>query len=94
MPRINVPVGITIDLPEPTESMLSIFAFGVHKSGSTLLHSMLRDIFLETQISTVSFDDLLFERGFDINDPLIKVAITPFLKKTRLRVHWRANVLV
>lgn len=55
-------VSFSYTLPDPCDTV-SMFMFGMHKSASTLMHTMMRDVFAHLDISVVDIDTALFNQG-------------------------------
>lgn len=58
-----------ISLPPPASANPSVYAFSMHKGGSTLLFSILQELAPSIGLSYFSLPDELFRLGFDINEP-------------------------
>ena len=66
---------VSIDIPEPGQ-INSCYIFGIHKSGSTLLNKLLKDVFNETNIPFVAPEEQLFLQGYTpshVRDDLSKI---------------------
>ena len=58
---------IEIDFP-PNKNINSFFIFGIHKSGSTLITKVFKDICKSLGITFISIDEYLFGQGISVGD--------------------------
>ena len=59
----------SITLPSPASANPSVYAFSMHKGGSTLLFSILQELAPSIGLSYFSLPDELFRLGYDFNQP-------------------------
>ena len=74
MGKMNQTKDLGIKLPKPAD-IDSVFIFGLHKSGSTLLNNVFRDIAKAKKIPIVSLEEQLFKKG------LRPIDVLPLLNK-------------
>jgi len=58
---------IEIEIPSTRNKMRSIYVYGVHKSGSTLLTKVISDICQKIKMPSLKLESILFNNGIDIN---------------------------
>lgn len=77
-------------LPHGQEGFSPCFAFSVHKSGSTMLHNMLRTVTEAAQIQAASIPDVVFNHGILDKDWSGDPDIIPYFRRNLLYYGFRA----
>lgn len=78
------------DLPAGQEGFAPCFAFSVHKSGSTLMHNMIRTVAQIAKIPAASIPDMVFNHGLLDKDWTDDPDIVPYFTRNLMYYGFRA----
>lgn len=73
---------LKIQIPPPKEDLQSIFVFSAHKSGSTLLNRIIRDLSKEVDLPILDFPSAFFRAGIPIKSEETKKIVSPYLTES------------